>query len=92
MSSYVAGLDRAVICANTGVTLRDTTIIGADRARRDSAALAERNCEARYEVARQGRSNLVFIPLAVLLLLSSLVAGLVTLRWALGRIRRRADM
>jgi hypothetical protein len=88
VSRYVDGLDRDAVCANTGVALRDTTLIGAERARRDSSALAERNCSARYRVARQGRQSRVFIPLALVVLVSGLVASFFSVRWLLRRAGR----
>lgn len=93
VSRYVASLDREVICADVGVALRDTTIIGAERARRDSAALAERNCAARFEVARKGRRNQVLLPLALFVAVSVSVASLVSVGWLLtwvgSRLRKR---
>lgn len=85
VNRYVEGLDRDEVCANVGVTLRDTTIIGAERARRDSAALAERNCAARYTVARQGRQNQVFLPLYLFVALSGLVTSLFSVGWVIKR-------
>ena len=62
---YVEGLDRDVICANTGVALGDTLLRRVERARSDSIATAERNCASRYQLARQGRESMVYIPLAI---------------------------
>jgi len=89
VSRYVATLDREVICADVGVALRDTTIIGAERARRDSAALAERNCAARFEVARQGRRSEVLIALALFVAISVSIASLVSVAWLLTRVGSR---
>jgi hypothetical protein len=86
---YVESLDREEVCANVRVALRDTTIIGAERARADSAALADRNCTARIEVARQGRRGQIFLPLGLLVAASVLVMGLVTLGWIVRRAWRR---
>lgn len=88
VNRYIDGLDRDAVCANTGVTLRDTTLIGAERARSDSTALAERNCSARYRVARQGRESMIFIPLALAVLLSGLVASFFSVRWLFRRATR----
>ena len=79
---YVRGLDREVVCVNTGVALGDTVLRDVERARRDSAELAERNCAARYELARGGRENAIRIPLALAVLASALVLTLVSLAWA----------
>lgn len=89
ISRYAASLDREAICADVGVALRDTTIIGAERARRDSAALAERNCEARFQVARQGRRNEVLFALALFVAFSVSVASLVSVGWLLTRVGSR---
>lgn len=89
VSRYVASLDRETICADVGVALRDTSIIGAERARRDSAALAERNCAARFEVARQGRRNEVLIALALFVAISVSIASLVSVAWLLTRVGSR---
>ena len=83
---YTDGLDRAVVCMNTGVALGDTVLRGVERARRDSAALADRNCASRYRLARQGRASKVHVPLAVAVLLSAMVTAVFTVRWV---IRRR---
>lgn len=80
---YVQRLDRYRVCANTGVALGDTVLRGVERARRDSTALADRNCAARYELARQGRRNRVHLPLAAIVLLSALVTGFFSLRWGI---------
>jgi hypothetical protein len=85
VNRYVESLSRDEICADVGVTLRDTTIIGAEQARRDSAALAERNCAARYTVAREGRRTQVFIPLALLVGAGTLVASLFSIGWLVRR-------
>lgn len=89
---YVSGLDRATVCASTGVALGDTLLRGAEQARRDSAELADRNCSSRYRLAHQSRENLVHIPLAIGVLLGALVAGLFSIAWVLRRLlgRRRA--
>ena len=88
----VRGLDREQVCRNTGVALGDTVLRGIDRARRDSAELADRNCAARYALARQGRESSVRIRVGIVVLLSVLVAGVFTLSWAVrrawGRLRR----
>ena len=86
-NSYIDGLDRDEVCANTGVALGDTLLRRAERARSDSAALAERNCDSRYQLARQGRESMVYIPLAIVVLLSALVTGLFSIRWVLRRVR-----
>jgi hypothetical protein len=88
----VRGLDREQVCRNTGVALGDTVLRGIERARRDSAELADRNCAARYALARQGRESSVRIRVGIVVLLSVLVAGVFTLSWAVrrawGRLRR----
>jgi hypothetical protein len=84
---YVAGLDREEVCANTGVALGDTVLRRVERARSDSIALADRNCAARYRLARQGRAVMVRIPLVIAVLLSALVAGLFSIIWGSKRVR-----
>lgn len=85
---YVGGLDREEVCANTGVALGDTVLRRVERARSDSAALADRNCAARYRLARQGRENMVYLPVAIAVLLSSLATVFLSVRWAFKRVRR----
>lgn len=84
---YADGLDREVVCANTGVALGDTLLRRVERARSDSLALADRNCAARYRLARQGRATMVYIPLAIVVLLGGLVTGVFSIRWAFKRVR-----
>lgn len=81
----VRGLDREQVCRNTDVALGDTILRGIERARRDSTELADRNCSARYALARQGRENSVRIPVAVVVTLSALVVGILTLYWMVRR-------
>lgn len=85
---YVNGLERDDICADIGVALGDTVLRGVERARRDSAELADRNCSSRYRLARQGRANSVHIPLAIGVVLSALVATLFSIVWVLKRLAR----
>jgi len=85
---YVGGLDRDRVCANTGVALGDTVLRGVERARRDSVALAARNCASRLEVARGGSESRIHIPLAIVVLLSALVTGLFTVVWVFRRAWR----
>ena len=84
---YVDGLDRDQVCANTGVALGDTVLRRVERARSDSAALADRNCSARYRLARQGSESRVYLPLALVVLLSGLVTSFFSVRWAFRRVR-----
>jgi len=84
---HVAGLDRDEVCAYTGVALGDTMLRSVERARRDSAALADRNCSARFELARRGRELALRIRLALVVFLSALVTGFFSLRWAVRRAR-----
>jgi hypothetical protein len=85
---YVDGLGRDQVCANTGVALGDTLLRSVERARRDSTALADRNCAARYALARQGRETRAHIGLVLLVFVSALVTGFFTLRWLVRRLRR----
>jgi hypothetical protein len=86
---YVGGLDRGQVCVNTGVALGDTVLRSVERARRDSAALADRNCTARYTLARQGRAVTVRTGVVLVAFLSALVTSSFTLRWMLRRARGR---
>ncbi|MDH3208185.1 MAG: hypothetical protein OEO79_16405 [Gemmatimonadota bacterium] len=82
---YMAGVDRDAVCANTGVALGDTVLRTVERARSDSTALADRNCLRRYQLARQGREGRVHLPVGIVVALSSLVMGLITMGWGLRR-------
>jgi hypothetical protein len=86
---YIDGADREEICSGTGVALGDTLLRSVERARSDSTALAERNCSFRYQLARQGREGMVHIPLAIVVLLSALVASFFSIWWVLRRVRGR---
>ena len=85
---YMDGVDREEICAGTGVALGDTLLRSVERARRDSTALAERNCSVRYRLARQGREGMVHIPLAIAVLLSALGTSFFSARWVFRRVWR----
>lgn len=83
---YMSGVDRAALCANTEVALGDTLLRTVERARRDSTALADRNCVRRAQLARRGRESMVHVPVAIVVALSSLAMGLITIGWGIRRV------